>query len=198
MEIEKFALKKERAYKLWQEYVKACKENPKDRFLQDMKKVYNQLKSGRKIIDIDVAFQRSGLTVNGEPRIAIAQASTKEVICIYHQNGTVDFLNRESWDDYPMAKDVVIKDIFPEIPDGVLPKYESKKTMKAPVPVIPASLRPKGDLSKYYILWEVDEWKPIPPKDPYLLRRITKNMFVVFAGWKLTKLERAVMKGRVW
>lgn len=51
--------------------------------------------------------------------------------------------------------------------------------------------------SDYYILWEVDEWKKVPPVDPYLLRRITSNFFVVLAGWNLTELERAAMAGRM-
>ena len=34
-------------------------------------------------------------------------------------------------------------------------------------------------------------------RDPYLLRRINENLFVVLASWDLTELERAVMEGYV-
>jgi len=197
MKVEKFSLKRKKAYKLWQDYVKACKDNPKDKFLQDMKKVYNQLKSGRKVIDITEVFKRSGLNMDGDPNLAIAPANLKEILCQYDEDGTVTFVRsfwKPNWDI-----DVIIKDTFPNLPkEQWQGQYSRYKRIEAPVPVIPASIRPKGNLANYYILWEVEKWKPVPPKDPYLLRRLTKNMFVVVAGWKLTKLERSVMKGRVY
>jgi hypothetical protein len=86
---------------------------------------------------------------------------------------------------------------FPPIPDGILGQWDHEKVLKTIVPKIPASLRPKGDLNKYYILWEVEKWQAVP-KDPYLLKRLTKNMFVILAGWDLTELERSVIAGRAW
>lgn len=200
MDIETFGASKEEANRLWKDYVEACKNNPKDKFLQDMKKVYNQLRQGRKVVDINTVFQRSGLTFNGEPRLAIALATEKKVICIYQQDGTVKFLNThaQSWDTSVHKKDVVIKGIFPEIPKEKVPQFRRELTLETVVPKIPASIRPGGNLENYYVLWEVDEWKMIPPRDPYLLRRINNNVFVVVAGWDLSELERAVMKGRVW
>ena len=32
------------------------------------------------------------------------------------------------------------------------------------------------------------------PRDPYLLRRITQDLFVVLAQWELTETERFVME----
>lgn len=196
MDVNQFAMSKDKAYELWKDYVAACRENPTDAFLQDMKKVYNQIKSGRKVIDINVVFQRSGLTMNGEPRMAIAKATTKTVRCQYNDTGKVVFINRDfGYYNYPelTKDDVAIKGVFPKFKRD----NESYMRMEAPVPPIPASLRPKDLLSNYYMLWEVEKWKKVPPRDPYLLRRITPNMFVVVAGWDLTELERSVMKGRV-
>ncbi len=68
--------------------------------------------------------------------------------------------------------------------------YHDKRNMQR--------LLPKGSNENYYVLWEVDHWTREPPRDPYLLRRITDNMFVVIAAWNLTDLERAVIKGRTW
>lgn len=200
MDIETFGASKEEAKKLWKDYVEACKKNPKDKFLQDMKNVYNQLRQGRKVVDMNTVFQRSGLTFNSEPRLAIALASEKKVTCIYQKDGTVKFLNThaQSWDTSAHKQDVVIKGIFPEIPKDKLRQFQSELTLETIVPKIPASIRPEGNLENYYVLWEVDEWKLAPPKDPYLLRRINNNIFVVVAGWDLSELERAVMRGRVW
>jgi hypothetical protein len=203
MNVESFVMSKEEAKKLWKEYVEACKENPSDKFLQDMKNVYNQLSCGRKVVDINTIFQRSGLTFNGEPRLAIALATEKKVRCTYSKDGTVKFLNLDAYNtrwsnNYVFAKDIVIKGIFPKIPEEKLDRFNSDIVLETIVPKIPASIRPKGKLENYYVLWEVEKWKLVPPVDPYLLRRINDNMFVVVAGWNLTELERAVMKGRVW
>lgn len=202
MDITPFVLDRKEAYKLWKEYVSVCKGNPKDKFLEDMKKVYHQLKCGQKVIDIYTVFQRSGLNFNGEPRLAIARATTKTITCFYRYDGQVIFIDKfDKWSNrhWKEIDSIRIKKIFPEIPREKQQQYQSEIKLEAPVPSIPASLRPKGKLgNNYYILWEVEKWTRIPPRDPYLLRRLTENMFVVVAGWKLTELERAVMKGRVW
>jgi hypothetical protein len=199
MNIEKFSMAREKAEKLWKEYVAACKDNPKDKFLNDMKKVYSQLKSGRKVVDINKIFEASLVNEKYEPKLAIAKAMNKEISMEYWENGTVLFSNgRGKW-GRTTTDDIVISNIFPKLPreqwDG---QYSNRKNRKAPVPAIPASIRPKGSLEGYYILWEVEKWAKIPPKDPYLLRRITPNMFVVVAGWNLSELERAVMRGRIY
>jgi hypothetical protein len=59
--------------------------------------------------------------------------------------------------------------------------------------LLPPSIKPsEASLKHYHILWEA-EWENAPPVDPYLLRRISANLFVVIASWDLTPLERAVM-----
>ena len=202
MDIHEFEEVKEKAHEKWIEYKEACKENPKDKYLEDMKKVYNQLKSGRKVIDIYEVFRRSGVDDKFQPKLAICPADAEVGYCMYNANGKVIFSDREMGNWYEATKrDVKILNM-PDIPDDKLKIIGfngwNKKLMKTLLPKIPPSLRPKGNLANYYILWEVEEWSLVPPKDPYLLKRITKNMFVVLAGWDLTELERAVMKGRVW
>ena len=191
MEINQYEMTKEEAHKLWKEYVDGCKNNPKDKYLEDMKKVYNQLKSGRKLVDINMVFDRAGVhDDNHQPKLAICQADAEICYCKYDSDGNLLFSKRQlaRWDD-PQKIDVTIKK-FPKLTQTVV--------LKTLVPPIPPSLRPKGDLSKYYILWDVDKWEIEPPKDPYLLKRVTGNMYVVLAGWDLTELERAVIRGRVW
>lgn len=201
MNINEFAIDKEEAKKHWSEYVQACKDNPKDKFLHDMKNVYNQVKQGRKLIDVIKVMRRGGLTMDGLPRLAICSADKKYVYCRYYNSGRVIFAGREMdwWDSTVYKNDVLFDQVFPELPDGL--KSDSSRnyiTLQCPVPVVPAGIRPKGKLDKYHILWEVDKWvKKVPPKDPYLLRRITGNIFVVLSGWELTELERSVMAGRL-
>ena len=129
MDVQKMAMKKPRAYELWKEYVNACKHNPQDKFLKDMKAIYNQLKSGRKVIDIIQVFEKSGLNVKAEPRLAIGQATSKQVVCIYNRNGLVKFLNRDEWSEHAGKEDVVIRNVFPELPENLLPRGESSKKL---------------------------------------------------------------------
>ena len=74
-----------------------------------------------------------------------------------------------------------------------------RQQIQTQVPIVPAHLLPKGRLDNYYILFEVNEWteQPVPPvaKDPYLLRRINSNTFVILAEWDLTEVEQAIMRG---
>lgn len=190
MDIEKISTEDiENAKAKWKEYKEACKNNPKDKYLQDMKAVYNQVKAGRKLIDIGIVFQRAEINELGEPKLAIAPADLKHINCKYYRSGALRFSRKSmTWYESELKEDVIIKGF---------PKIENDKLMKTLVPPIPPSLRPKSDLKNYYILWDVEKWDEVP-LDPYLLRRINGNIFVILAAWDLTELERAVIKGQAW
>jgi hypothetical protein len=65
------------------------------------------------------------------------------------------------------------------------------------VPLIPPTYRPKGGrIRRFHILWEVEEWEMVPPKDPALLRHLIGDLWSVMGTWDLTELERAVLFGR--
>jgi len=52
-------------------------------------------------------------------------------------------------------------------------------------------------LSNYYILWESKEWEDLPEtKDPFLLKRLSENLFVILGSWDLTDLEQSIIRGR--
>jgi hypothetical protein len=193
MNIEHYSIRRNQAYKEWKNYVRACKENPKDQFLNDMKAVYNQLKSGRKLIDVLKIFPLAGVNDYYKPKLAISIANLKVIYCHYHRDGTLVF--RKSNDGWREAPILSLK--LKPLPDHLFEKYQYRKDLKTMVPKIPASIRPKGNLDKYYILWEVENWEQVP-KDPYLLKRLTKNIFVILAAWNLTELERSVIAGRAW
>lgn len=74
-----------------------------------------------------------------------------------------------------------------------------KQTYAATVPDIPFHLRPDGDMTNYFILWEVAEWRslyrpPRAPADPLLLERIAHPVYVVVAQWDLTELEQRLLE----
>jgi hypothetical protein len=67
----------------------------------------------------------------------------------------------------------------------------------AMVPMVPPDVLPaRGcDLSKHYILWEVESWDVSPPVDPILLRPIGGDLYAVVAQWDLTEIERTIIAG---
>lgn len=69
------------------------------------------------------------------------------------------------------------------------------------VPMVPADVRPSGNLKYYFVLWEVEQWSDtsltaVPDRDPYLLQHLAGDLYIVVAEWDLTELERAIMTGR--
>jgi hypothetical protein len=76
-----------------------------------------------------------------------------------------------------------------------------RQEIEADVPTVPAHLLPEGKLDNYYILWKVQEWRlsrtsaVFRKGDPFLLRRVNDNAFIVLAEWDLTEVEQAVIRG---
>lgn len=211
MNVETFEELPEVARRKWKEYNEATKisNNP---VYKDLKKVYNQIKGGRKIIDISKAIAKGGLNDKHQPNLAVAKASSKFVWCTFYPSGKTNFVNGSNyWSPNtarnPLKEDVSIDNCFPKWDrhqlhkEGLFPKNNDflpyEMNLKAPVPMIPALLVPPKLTDDHYILWEVESWSIVPPRDPWLLKRITNTMFVVLAAWDLTELERAVMAGRL-
>lgn len=200
---------KKEAVAKWREYAAAEKMYRKPEYT-DLKKVYNQIKCGRKVVDIFKVIQKGGIHDNHHPKLAIAKISTKKLWCRYWPTGEVCFINKSGWrDESPgdlSVGDVHLKNCLPmyvrekviPLADGSSAWRPSLLQLSAPVPPIPPQYMPKIVTDDYYILWEVDEWKMVPPTDPWLLKRITKTLFVVLAGWDLTELEKSVMHGRMY
>lgn len=193
MQLDQMSETRTTALQKWREYKDAEKQSSNPLY-KDLRKIYNQIKSGKKVIDIFKVIQKGGVHENFHPKLAIAQAKTKKITCEYFQHGLVKFINDDSWRRRISTADVIL--------ENCLPKFQMQNSfanqkITAPVPLIPPKFLPKVLTEDYYILWEVDVWKMIPPTDPWLLRRITKTMFVVLAGWDLTEIEKAVMAGRM-
>lgn len=171
---------------------------------EEIKKVYHALSKGHKVIDVFDAFKRTGVNKEGEPKLAMCRADYKTVNFEKRRFGSGVFYGLDSW----------IKEAVP-LPSGTFPNWETdtridpetkqtvstnwihREKIKTGVPIIPAEFLPESKLENYYILWEVKDWvETIPPKgDPYLLKRISSNLFSVLAEWDVTEIERAVLRG---
>lgn len=185
-------------------------QRSKTQFNQDMASLYAHMRHGGKVIDLWESMKLAGLNKDGDPKLAIVQADQAKVrFCKSRpSSGTFEFdrnNGRKSWGDWKI--DVRIPDgFFSAWPEGIsgTPPNQWKVLLRAnvetTVPIVPAKIMNplrSHKLENYHVLWEVEEWKPVPPKDPMLLKRITPNMFLILAAWDLTKLERAVIRGRL-
>jgi len=189
------------AEQAYRDYCKAVKER-KEKYLQELKKVYYNLKQGKKVINIFEACKKAGVNEDGNPRLAISIAGKPSVRFRKQARGSGTFYNGVA----PWYKpDVQLpSETYAEWKRLPPTKYQNgrgsikSETIETGVPVVPAHLLPKGKLDRYYVLWEVKDWKALPQtKDPFLLKRLSNNLFVVLAEWELTAIEQAVIQGAI-
>ena len=212
MEVEELTLPKERAEAEFNALRQALKQNAKlrkEQIYKDQHAVYGHMRYGKKIIDIYESFQKAGLNKDGDPKLAICRADAKQCYCHKFKDGSAVFADQR-WITVPRKTFGDIKlppatfkwiPLKPEIPlDNWQNDIKGNKNIQTLVPIIPAKILVNEVnvlLKNYHILWEVEEWKPVPPKDPILLKQLTPNLFGVLATWDLTPLERAIIRGRI-
>lgn len=143
-------------------------------------------KHNARVINISDAFRQTGMNAGNQPKLAIAQADWKDVFCWRAWEGSrghrVAFFNDSR--SYKTAGKITF-------PENVFP-YQLQKTLKSPVPHIPANIRPKFHLRNYHILFEVKNWQEYPV-DPFLLKRVVGDLYIVLEEWDLTELEASLL-----
>jgi len=159
---------------------------------------YRAAARGLSVISLQRTIGSGGFHGNGLPRMAVARADTRTCFAWWDGSSviygdTADWrinqgalVNRRSV-RVPLAAD--------DLPD-IRPR-SAWNAGSAMVPIIPPRYRPKlRRLRGHHILWEVEEWTPVPPRDPALLRHIRGDLWAVLAVWDLTDLERLVLAQR--
>lgn len=195
MNIKTFSEVKSTAHAKWREYRNAEKAHKDNKMYTELKKLYWRIKRGEVLFDIQQVIKAGGMHDNWHPKLAICRANAKTAACMRRWDGAVTYRPKDShW-----YRD---KAAYVELPAGVLPAWKREGNayqleLEAPLPLIPPRCMPSKLTDDHYILWEVDEWKLVPPTDPYLCRRITKYIFAIEAQWNLTELEKTVMAGRM-
>ncbi len=181
----------------YKEYLAVVKTR-KEKYLEDLKKVYFNLKQGKSVIDVFECMKKAGVNEIGEPRLAISIAGKDSIRFEKNNIGSGTFYNGE---DAGYVNDV-------QLPSGTFPEWKTaegtgwqsflRRKIKTGVPIVPAHLLPPGNLNQYHILWEVLDWEEDVPRkgDPFLLKRLSTNLFAVFAEWDVTKLEQSIIRGR--
>lgn len=148
----------------------------------EIERIYRAIAKGKTVIAAFNAIVGAGLDEKGRPLLAICRADAKECLCDPSNNSvTYGTVVPGAWRKMRHRLTVPWRGL------------NYSPTHRAVVPRIPPQHRPAtAALSNYHILWEA-EWNDIP-RDPYLLRRIAKDAWVVLAAWDLTDVEISVLR----
>jgi hypothetical protein len=150
-----------------------------DEIDQEIERIYRRIAKGQSVISVNQAIVNAGLDATGRPRLAICRADGEFCICQMRGERLIFSIER-NYRDIACVR----------VP---WPGLMSWQRIHARVPRIPPQYRPTPkSLIRYHILWEAD-WQDYP-KDPYLLRRIGRDAWVVLAAWDLTEVELSVLR----
>jgi len=170
---------------------------------------YKELAKGTPLLDPVAAIRNAGWRADGRPVLAIARADQKRVTFSFDTHGRRWNAEKREWFRpwNPMSWTFVAAkarwdrqraaSLRFNVPDVTEQPPVDPKNGAAMVPMVPADVMPaRGcDLSKHFILWEVESWDFAPPVDPILLRPIGGNLYAVVAQWDLTEVERLIIAG---
>jgi hypothetical protein len=200
MHTEKIVVDRAAAEVLFRKYKEhAAYSDPID---WEVQRCYDLLRKGKVIIRALESIKQAGLNREFLPKLALAPATAKACHLRRKVNGSIIMSPMEDFWRRP-SKQIHMREntfrfpveSFPLNWDKKLRRTESEH--KAIAPIIPIHLRPRRGLANYHVLWEA-EWEPLPPSDPYLLRRIGKaDLWLVVASWELTEVEMAALSTRV-
>lgn len=207
MELDTISINKEDAVQKLAQYREAMKkDNSKE--LEQLSRLYRAAANGKRILDFYATMKAGGaalLNADGDPKIGIARIGWKRVRFSREASYNTPAMTYFNADDNRWRHPATKFDVT--LPRETLPLVSRKdsagqpiKNIETLVPMVPIEHRPTHPDSEtlpYYILWEVEKWIPQAPKDPYLLRRASANLFIIEARWNTTKLERAFINGRV-
>jgi hypothetical protein len=190
MEVRKIVVSRAKARDLLQEYRKHVHyQTPMDAEIQ---RAYEMISKGRVVIQALESIKAAGLDERGMPRLAIVRADKPSVHCSVSGDGSCRFTAPGQHRGARGQQFNLPRGSF--VPPANAPRWGNSG--RATTPLIPVHHRPRRGLANYHVLWEA-EWSPEPPVDPYLLRQIGGDLWLVVAAWDLTEVERAVMRTRM-
>lgn len=190
MEAQAIHLDRAKAKELYREYRKHQHySTPMD---QEIMRAYQLLAQGRLVIKALESIKLAGLNDEGQPKLAIARADAKACHLALRRDGSATMASDDTWH----RRNNAAPSKWVDFPAGSFSGMKADR-YEALMPSIPLHLRPKRGLQNYHVLWEA-EWTKIPPRDPYLLRRIgIGDMWLVVAMWDLTEVERMALAARI-
>jgi hypothetical protein len=190
METQKLFVDPGEAQKMWLKY--QTHKNYQSPLDDEIAKIYKAISKGDKVVQALASIANAGLGEDGLPKLAIARADEQQCFLYPRTNGSAT-MTGVRWANGRTAHDRVF-----EFAEGTFPGIRTAYDASAIMPHCPPDVRPKRGLQNYHVLWDA-VWRPEPPRDPYLLRRIGKtgDFWLVVGAWDLTDVERAVMAGHM-
>jgi len=151
----------------------------------EIEKLYRRIAKGQVVISAFDAIRQAGIDELGRPRLALMRADQERATCWAYDAQQVRFVSERG----RRGKDFNFEIDWPNR------ARTNNAHLQAALPRIPPQHRPaQEDLHKYHLLWEAD-WKELP-RDPFLLKRVAHDAWVVLAAWDLTDVEMSVLRSR--
>jgi hypothetical protein len=199
MHVETITMDRDIARQKFEQYRAAVRRraDATDRILM---RTYKQLAEGRSIINLVDVMKEAGVDELHRPSFAIARADAAHV-WFTKTSQYLRFSTYAGPAEYRAKRHNIefSPNLWPECSNQcyiINPHIKHPRRLRAMVPLIPPHLRPSNALSNYHILWDVKgAWEEVPPRDPFLLKRIEGDLYAVLAVWDLTDLEMQVLKG---
>lgn len=165
------------------------------RTLEDelLREAYRAAAVGHRLINIQAVFRGTGLNERGEPRLAMARADWGR--CVFHPNTQIGSGWAQGAGLFTARRriDARLRVNCVSLPAGTFDASLTRDQLVSPLPHIPPEWRPRPSmLSRYHILFEVEEWRRYPV-DPFLLRHIAGPFYGVEAEWELSALEASLL-----
>lgn len=202
MDVTTIAMPKAKAKEALEQYRDALKahRSEEDEYIAD---AYRELARGRNLLNIQDALAAAGVDEAGLPKLAIARSDAQWCYLAWSSRSgtdqTVEWFSFGADQNPEWTRRRADRVAWLKVPEGVAAHpWIERGHLRTQVPIVPPLLRPRGHLSRFYTLFEVEEWArvPSPPRDPALLKRIRGDMFAVLATWDLTEVERMAIGTR--
>jgi len=156
---------------------------------------YRAAARGFAVISLPRTVAAGGFHDNGLPRIAVLGAEATQ--CFARWDGT-SLVFADS-DDWRVNRGALVNrhSVRVSLAGDDVPAWNWRSRGSAMVPLVPPAHRLSPRRMRHcHILWEVEEWSPVPPRDPALLRHVRGDLWAVLSVWDLTDLERMVLSQR--
>ncbi len=172
---------------------KSLNQSQKTREDERLLSLYKAVSNGARVINVANAFKLTGLNEKGQPKLAISRADFKDVW--FHPRRALNGFSGTATGAF--SPDRWFKSQNTAMGFGLPANtFDNEKlvggSIHSRVPHIPPGIRPTIHLRNFHILFEVQNWK-VYPVDPFLMRRIEGNLFIIVAEWELSELEAMLL-----
>lgn len=160
---------------------------------------YRAAARGLGVVSLRRTIAAGGWHDNGLPKIAVVAATAQICFVRWDYDGSLVFSDDDDW---RRNRGALVNAHSVRVPVAGDDRPAAHRSSMWPVastivPIVPPRFRPRPRRLRHcHILWEVEKWERVVPRDPALLRHIRGDLWAVLAVWDLTELERLVLAQR--